>query len=59
MGLYIRQEYGNSSNIKFGSWDKSAIYPGQKLKMFRTYNPQHWDLKADDFMLNGKSFLQE
>ena len=44
MGLYIREEAGNSSNIKFGSWDQSAIYPDNHLKMYRTYDPEHWNL---------------
>jgi hypothetical protein len=48
---------GNSSNIKFGGWDQSAIAPGHYLKMFRTFSPQQWDLKADNFLLGGTSFL--
>lgn len=56
-GLYIRNENGNSSNIKFGGWDRSALYPGQTLTTFRTYSTAHWDLKANSFMLGGKTFL--
>lgn len=58
-GLYIREEYGNSSNIKFGGWDPSALQPGASLITFRTYSPQHWDLKADNFMIDGKAFLSD
>jgi hypothetical protein len=31
MGLYFRLETGNSSNIKFGGWDPSALLPKTQL----------------------------
>ena len=57
LGMYMRHENGNSSNIKFGGWDKSALAPGVALRTFRTYSPAHWDLKANNYMLGGKCFL--
>jgi len=38
-GIFMTDNNGNSSNIKFGGWDQSAIAPGHFLKMFRTYSP--------------------
>ncbi len=28
LGMYLRAENGNSSNVKFGGWDPSALAPG-------------------------------
>lgn len=37
--LYLSENTGNSSNIKFGGWDPSALQPGENLMHFRTYDP--------------------
>ena len=38
VSIYTRNELGNSSIIKFGSWDQSALKSGETLKMFRLSN---------------------
>jgi hypothetical protein len=47
----------NSSVVKFGGWDQSAIQAGDELHMFRTHNLEHWRLTADNFTLGDKPFL--
>jgi hypothetical protein len=48
---------GNSSVVKFGSWDPSALAPGRPLTMIRTTSARTWALAASEFKLAGVSFL--
>lgn len=35
VSIYTRNEIGNSSTIKFGSWDQSGMKDGETLKMYQ------------------------
>jgi len=48
---------GNSSVVKFGSWDPSALAPGAHLTTLRTRDSRNWVLKSQEIKLNGVSFL--
>ena len=48
---------GNSSVVKFGSWDPSALAQGAHLTTLRTRNAKNWVLKSQEIKLNGVSFL--
>jgi hypothetical protein len=48
---------GNSSVVKFGSWDPSALAPGASLTTLRTNDAKNWVLKSSEIKLNGVSFL--
>ena len=48
---------GNSSSIKFGSWDQTGLSPGNSLSMFRTSLPGYWSIMADDYSIGGSKFL--
>lgn len=48
---------GNSSVVKFGSWDPSALAPGYRLTTLRTRDSRNWVLKSSEIKLNGVSFL--
>jgi hypothetical protein len=48
---------GNSSVVKFGSWDPSALAHGEHLTTLRTRNAKNWVLKSQEIKLNGVSFL--
>lgn len=39
-------ENGDSSVLKFGSWDRSALQPGQELMNFRTKDVYSWTVMA-------------
>jgi hypothetical protein len=34
----MKNEHGNSSIVKFGSWDTSTLKPGKSLMMFPSKN---------------------
>ena len=34
ISIYTRNEVGNSSTVKFGGWDQSALADGETLKMY-------------------------
>ena len=53
----MRPNNGNSSSIKFGSWDQAGMAPGSSLTMFRTSNLDQWALNADDYSIDGTKFL--
>ena len=40
----MKNEHGNSSIVKFGSWDTSTLKPGKSLMMFPSKNTQDWIL---------------
>ena len=50
-------ENGDSSVLKFGSWDRSALAPGQELKNFKTKDSNSWIVNAKDFYLDGETFV--
>ena len=53
----MRPQNGNSSHIKFGSWDESGKRPGSNFKAFRTKTPYRWSVLADDYSVAGAKFL--
>lgn len=55
--MLIRPDTGNSSNIKFGGWDQSALEDNAEMMWFRTYSNQGWDLKSNEAMVGGTPFL--
>lgn len=38
VSIYTRTEFGNSSIIKFGGWDQSALKEGTSLRMYTLGN---------------------
>lgn len=34
VSIYTRNEFGNSSIVKFGGWDQSALKDGENLTMY-------------------------
>lgn len=59
----ISQTPGNSSVIKFGSWDKFTLAPDTELHMLKTDNLESWNLKGtqvkfgDDIMMEKHIFV--
>jgi hypothetical protein len=51
VAFYVNPETGNTSQIKFGSWDKSAI-DGQML-MYKTTSTTSWALDGQQFFLGA------
>lgn len=47
---------GNSSVVKFGSWDPAGIAPNAALSTFRTKDTTSWHLKANLFSMGTKDF---
>jgi hypothetical protein len=50
--FYITKSAGNSSSIKFGSYDEEGIAPGASLAMYRARGLD-WQLSAKDLSVNG------
>ena len=48
---------GNSSVIKFGGWDQSALKPGTQLTVLKTKDEKSWTLSASEFLYNGTSLI--
>jgi hypothetical protein len=48
---------GNSSVIKFGGYDSSAILSGAPLVVLRTINEKSFTLVASEFFFNDVSLL--
>lgn len=57
VSIYVRREKGYKSNVKFGSWDKTAILPGQELAMIRTNTIFDWSAAATEFWIGEDQFL--
>lgn len=55
VSFYVRMESGNSSVIKFGSYDESGIEPGNALKVFKTLATNTWSLRANNFKLGTQT----
>ena len=51
VSFYVRMESGNSSVIKFGSYDESGIEPGHRLRVFKTIAINSWSLRANNLKL--------
>jgi hypothetical protein len=51
VSFYVRMESGNSSVIKFGSYDESGIEPGSRLCVFKTVALNTWSLRANNLKL--------
>ena len=58
VSIYVRREKGYKSNVKFGSWDKTAILPGQELAMIRTNTIFDWSATATEFWIGEDQFLE-
>lgn len=50
ISFYVDLKEGNSSLIKFGSYDKLG-FDGEDLDMFETKSIKTWDLNAPKFYL--------
>jgi len=48
---------GNSSIIKFGGWDQSALKPGSSLTVLKTKDEKSWTLSASEFLYNGTNLI--
>jgi len=44
--FYIRAAQGNSSIIKFGSYDEQGIAPGASLSVYKTVATNSWNLMS-------------
>ena len=55
VSFYVKMESGNSSIIKFGSYDKLALQPGSELDMFQTQSVKSWDLTSTKFFYGDQS----
>lgn len=44
---------GNSSVIKFGSWDPDTLKDSTELKMLKTVKDSGWLLKASIYIVGG------
>lgn len=53
VSFYVRMEAGNSSVIKFGSYDASGIEgeDPKSLRVFHTIATNSWSLRANNFRL--------
>lgn len=58
VSFYVKMESGNSSIIKFGSYDKLALKEGSELDMFETRSVKSWDLIGTKFYLGDILFSQ-
>jgi len=59
VAFYTRMEDGNSSHIKFGGWDQSAIAEGGSLVMVRTRDVNSFQLNAHQFYIGEELFLDK
>jgi len=50
--MYVEMEEGNTSQVKFGSYDELALT--SDLGILKTYNEYTWSMKAKDFKLGDK-----
>ena len=49
ISIYMSQDKGNSSSVKFGGWDTNAmIFPGTPY-MLKTIDDQSWALQMNNF----------
>jgi len=60
VSLYVREENGNSSVVKFGSYDKQGLMKGmynsdKLMYMFKTKGLSTWNLGAYKYSIGGKS----
>jgi len=51
VAFYVKPQSGNTSTIKFGSWDKNAIKG--TLLMYKTTSPFSWALDGQQFKLGA------
>lgn len=47
VSFYVNLNEGNSSQIKFGSFDRIALSQGYHLTMYKTLDTQSWALRSD------------
>ena len=57
ISFYISNTYGNSSFVKFGSYDEKAIAPGSKLNVIRTNNLNSWEISSNEVKYSGVSYI--
>ena len=57
--VFVSNDRGLTSHIKFGDWDQSAIVPGKTLQMFKTNDINAWSLPAKDINWNHKLILTD
>jgi len=51
--FYVRMDNGNSSTVKFGSWDISGLAPYKGLTNIKTNDLNSWHLKSSVVILGG------
>jgi len=54
VSLYLQK--GQSSSIKFGSYDRAAIQNFSEFETFKTINREDWRVIASDPLINGNNF---
>ena len=54
VSLYLQKD--TPSSIKFGSYDKAALFNHSDFDVFKTINREDWRIKATDPYVNGKNF---
>jgi hypothetical protein len=57
VAFYVMPDAGNHSQIKFGSWDRSAV--DGELRMYTTLSTATWALTSSKFTLGSRDFITE
>jgi hypothetical protein len=53
VSFYMKEETGNVSSIKFGSYDKEAIADGASMAVYKSNGLDRWGVKMNNFKING------
>jgi hypothetical protein len=56
--FYIRAAAGNSSIIKFGSYDEQGIAPGMAMATYKTKSISSWNLMGRNIKTNGHNITK-
>jgi len=57
LSVYVSEEEGKSSIIKFGGWDQISLKNGTELHMFKAATKSSWHLISDSITFAGKNLL--
>ena len=56
--INAQNTHGNSSVVKWGSWDQNAIMPGEQLVLQQTLG-LNWTLMAKNFYMFDEVYLKD
>ena len=57
LSLYLGNEHGNSSVLKFGNMDDIGMLPNAEMRTFRTRQLSSWQLVADHMSLDYQTVI--